>query len=74
MRDGSRVFLACTCSLSTAVKWTLGDEPRGGRGVIAPAGYGITGMRERAGLLAAGPRPGGGFRVAARLPLPAAAR
>jgi signal transduction histidine kinase len=37
-------------------------------------GYGITGMRERAGLLGgqltAGPRPGGGFRVAARLPLP----
>jgi len=37
-------------------------------------GYGIAGMRERAGLLGgqltAGPRPGGGFRVAARLPLP----
>ena len=34
-------------------------------------------MRERAGLLhgqlSAGPRPGGGFRVAARLPLPATA-
>ena len=40
----------------------------------AVAGYGITGMRERATLLggdfSAGPRPGGGFRVAARLPLP----
>ncbi|HEY3867504.1 MAG TPA: sensor histidine kinase [Actinocrinis sp.] len=38
------------------------------------AGYGITGMRERAALLGgefcAGPRPGGGFRVAARLPVP----
>jgi len=51
-----------------------------GRGVpvAGPApgtGYGITGMRERAALLggefSAGPRPGGGFRVAARLPLPA---
>ncbi|MGH3288443.1 MAG: sensor histidine kinase, partial [Streptosporangiaceae bacterium] len=41
-------------------------------------GYGITGMRERAVLLGgdvqAGPRPDGGFRVAARLPLPALAR
>lgn len=41
-------------------------------------GYGITGMRERVGLLGgrldAGPRPEGGFRVAARLPLPAPAR
>ncbi|RMI32070.1 sensor histidine kinase [Actinomadura harenae] len=35
-------------------------------------GFGIVGMRERAALLrgelAAGPRPGGGFRVAARIP------
>ncbi|MGH3151328.1 MAG: sensor histidine kinase [Streptosporangiaceae bacterium] len=52
------------------------DDGRGARNVesIAPAGYGITGMRERAGLLGgqltAGPRPGGGFRVAATLPLP----
>jgi signal transduction histidine kinase len=37
------------------------------------SGNGITGMRERAatlgGELAAGPRPGGGFRVSAHLPL-----
>ncbi|MDR8413197.1 histidine kinase [Nonomuraea sp. 3-1Str] len=37
-------------------------------------GYGIAGMRERVALLdgdlSAGPRPGGGFRVAARLPVP----
>jgi signal transduction histidine kinase len=46
-----------------------------GRGGPAGTGYGITGMRERAALLggdlSAGPRPGGGFRVAARLPVPA---
>ena len=42
-------------------------------GAAAGTGYGITGMRERATLLggdfSAGPRPGGGFRVTARLPL-----
>jgi len=47
-------------------------------GPAAGDGYGITGMRERAALLggdfSAGPRPGGGFRVAARLPVPAPAR
>lgn len=40
------------------------------------SGYGIAGMRERVSLLdghfTAGPRPGGGFRVAARLPVPPA--
>jgi signal transduction histidine kinase len=51
------------------------DDGHGG----APgrSGYGITGMRERAELLrgqfSAGPRPEGGFRVAALLPVPVAA-
>jgi signal transduction histidine kinase len=62
------------------------DEGRGGapptegpgeRGAIEGGGFGIDGMRERArllgGELTAGPRAGGGFRVAARLPVPAAA-
>jgi signal transduction histidine kinase len=52
------------------------DSGRGG--ATAGTGYGITGMRERAALLggdfSAGPRPGGGFRVAVRLPVPAPAR
>ncbi|MEU0400665.1 histidine kinase [Streptomyces sp. NPDC006197] len=38
------------------------------------SGYGLTGMRERVAVLhgefSAGPRPGGGFRVTVRLPLP----
>jgi signal transduction histidine kinase len=52
-----------------------------GRGAVPPAsdgrvgtGHGLIGMRERvaafSGDLQVGPRPGGGFRVAARLPLP----
>jgi len=44
-----------------------------GRGTPIGTGSGITGMRERAaalgGELSAGFRPGGGFRVSARLPV-----
>lgn len=46
----------------------------GGAGGAGGSGYGIVGMRERVGLLdgefSAGPRPEGGFRVAALLPIP----
>ncbi|MEW9529540.1 sensor histidine kinase [Microbispora sp. NPDC049125] len=48
-----------------------------GRGPAGGSGYGLIGMRERVGLLrgtlSAGARPEGGFRVAARLPVPAGA-
>ncbi|MBL7502664.1 sensor histidine kinase [Frankia sp. CNm7] len=48
---------------------TPGDPPGGG----TVTGHGLIGMRERAAVLGGeldvGPRPGGGFRVAARLPL-----
>ncbi|MEU7298183.1 sensor histidine kinase [Streptomyces exfoliatus] len=51
-----------------AVPGREGDRAAGG------SGHGLAGMRERVTLLhgdfAAGPRPGGGFRVTARLPLP----
>ncbi|NEA54651.1 sensor histidine kinase [Streptomyces sp. SID13666] len=50
------------------------DDGRGTAANGSAHGFGIVGMRERAGLLrghlSAGPRPEGGFRVAARLPLP----
>jgi len=50
-----------------------GGGGSGGSGAGAGGGHGIAGMRERAvmlgGTLDAGPRPGGGFRVRARLPL-----
>jgi signal transduction histidine kinase len=55
-----------------AVHITVEDD---GRGATAPddgQGHGLQGMGERVavhdGDLEAGPRPGGGFRVAARIP------
>lgn len=50
------------------------DDGRGATEGGPTHGFGIVGMRERVALLhgrlSAGPRPEGGFRVAARLPLP----
>jgi signal transduction histidine kinase len=49
------------------------DDGRGPPATGSPGGNGIRGMRERVaalgGELTTGPRPGGGFRVQARLPL-----
>ena len=55
----------------TALAISVDDDGRGGP--VGSTGYGIVGMRERAELLGgelqAGPRPEGGFRVSALLPL-----
>ncbi|MGW3980330.1 sensor histidine kinase, partial [Streptomyces mirabilis] len=52
------------------------DDGRG-RGSTTDTGFGLVGMCERVALLhgefTAGPRPEGGFRVTARLPVPATA-
>jgi len=52
------------------------DEGHGAAAAAVRPGHGIAGMAERAGLYGgefqAGPLPGGGFRVAARLPLDSA--
>ncbi|MEV0415792.1 sensor histidine kinase [Streptomyces sp. NPDC050448] len=69
--DGCRVELAYE---PQELALEITDDGRGmPEGDPPGAGFGITGMRERAALLngrfEAGPRPGGGFRVAAALPL-----
>jgi len=56
-----------------AVTLEVVDDGRGTNGRDTAGGHGIVGMRERVGVyggsLEVGPRLGGGFRVAARLPL-----
>jgi signal transduction histidine kinase len=56
----------------------IDDDGRGSSAPASPGGNGIAGMRERAralgGTLQAGPRPDGGFRVRAWLPVPEADR
>ncbi|MFI6516674.1 sensor histidine kinase [Spirillospora sp. NPDC050679] len=56
----------------TALRLEIDDDGTGPPGVPDEGGSGIAGMRERAralgGELDAGPKPGGGFRVRARLP------
>ena len=58
-----------------ALRLTIDNDGHGASGTRAPgpAGHGLIGMRERVaavgGRLSAGPRPGGGYRVLAELPL-----
>jgi signal transduction histidine kinase len=59
-----------------SVRIQVDDDGRGGSAVDDGQGHGILGIRERIamhdGLVAAGPRPGGGFRVKAVVPVAAA--
>jgi signal transduction histidine kinase len=55
-----------------ALRLEIVDDGRGVNGSSATGGHGLIGMRERVGVyggtLEAGPRMGGGYRVAVRLP------
>ncbi|MCO5988278.1 ATP-binding protein [Actinoallomurus spadix] len=71
---------SCTVSIDhrdEEISIEVVDDGRG-HGLTPGTGYGLVGMRERAALLhgdlTAGPRPEGGFRVTARLPLPVEVR
>ncbi|MCO7274261.1 sensor histidine kinase [Cellulosimicrobium cellulans] len=66
---------------ATTLDLEVEDDGRGASAAAAahqearPGGYGVLGMRERAALFGGsvqvGPRPGGGFRVHLRIPVPA---
>nr|WP_276617659.1 sensor histidine kinase [Streptomyces coryli] len=67
------------CDAADGITIEVTDDGRGAAALAAPAGHrrppghGIVGMRERAHLLGghldAGPRPAGGFRLTAQLPV-----
>lgn len=69
---GTNVSKVVVSYEADAISLEITDEGRGGR-TSTGDGHGIVGMQERVGLyggeLHAGPRPGRGFQVTARIPL-----
>src|SRR5690606_10881421 len=59
---------------ASSVVLEVTDDGRGAAAADDGGGQGLLGMRERAtmlgGTLSVGPRPGGGYRVRAQIPLP----
>ncbi|EMF00538.1 integral membrane sensor signal transduction histidine kinase [Streptomyces mobaraensis NBRC 13819 = DSM 40847] len=78
--NGTRCQVAVTVDSDGGVRVEVADDGAGdavaSERAELPGGHGLVGMRERVmmygGVLAAGPRPGGGFAVSARLPPTAA--
>src|SRR4051794_14973645 len=70
---GPGVRVRVVVAVDDAVSVLVEDDGRGAAVASGEHGLGLIGMRERVtahdGNLQAGPRPGGGWRVAARLPL-----
>lgn len=70
--SGARTCRVCIGFEQDGVSIEVLDNGHGGAHPQSGAGFGLLGMRERVALLSgqfsAGPRPEGGFRVAAKLP------
>jgi signal transduction histidine kinase len=70
---GPEAHAHVTVVVADDVRITVEDDGRGAAAHDDGQGHGLQGMRERVavhdGELEAGPRPGGGYRVAARIPV-----
>jgi signal transduction histidine kinase len=69
--EGVKAHVSVGCTLDELCIEVV-DDGRGASVALMPGGHGLVGMRERVavwgGELITGPRPGGGYRVRARIP------